>query len=156
MVALKTISITDDNVKDCIELEVSPEQESFVAHNAISLAHAYIATKRDRVVCPYAIYASGTMVGFIMYQYMPAVADDYSCYFLWRFMIDKNHQGKGYGRQALAQVLDIIRQKPHGSADFCATTYNMENSVARELYKSFGFIETDQVEGDEVSARLPI
>ena len=89
MVELRRISITDDNVKECIELEVTPEQRKFVAHNATSLADAYIWNKRWGWVCPNAIYVDGVMVGFAMYQFLSGQDEDYGdtyggdAYYLW-------------------------------------------------------------------------
>jgi len=40
MIELKEISILDDNMKECIALEVLPEQDDFVASNSYSLAEA--------------------------------------------------------------------------------------------------------------------
>jgi len=41
MVELRKISILDKHVKECIELDVTPEQRTFIAHNATSLGQAY-------------------------------------------------------------------------------------------------------------------
>ena len=72
MIELKPISIISDNVKECIELEVAPEQTRLVSHNAESLAHAYVTNSPrglgSRAVA-YAIYAGDKMVGFVMYGY---------------------------------------------------------------------------------------
>ena len=37
-------------------------------------------------------------------------------YLIWRFMIDKKYQGKGYGKEALQLALDYIRTFPVGEA----------------------------------------
>jgi len=39
------------------------------------------------------------------------------CYYIWRILIDKNHQGKGYGKQAIAKIIEEIKTMPHGKAD---------------------------------------
>jgi len=163
MVELRKISILDDNIRECIELDVTPEQRGFVAHNATSLGHAYSWNARYNedggYAVPYAIYADGAMVGFVMYGYIKQVHDDTygeDCYFFWRFMLDKSQQSKGYGRQAMTQILDEIRQMPYGKADYCYTSYEPENAVAKRLYESFGFVETGQVDDGENIARLKL
>jgi len=146
-------------MKECIELEVTPEQRDFVAHNAESLGEAYARMKTGKSAAPRAIYANGVMVGFIMYKFMINELEDIygeACYYLWRLMVDQNHQNKGYGRQALAQLLDEIRQMPSGKVDYCYTSYTPENVVAKRLYESFGFVETGQVDDGENVARLKI
>jgi len=77
-------------------------------------------------------------------------------YFFWRFMIDKNHQGKGYGKTALAQVIDIIKTtKPLGEANWLYTSVVPE-SPARNLYLNAGFVETGDVDEGENVMRMQI
>jgi diamine N-acetyltransferase len=159
MIELKKISITDNNMKECIELEVSPEQTRFVAHNAVSLGQAYAANKRGGCAVPYAIYEEDLMVGFVMYGYLRQEIDDTfgeDCYYFWRLMIDKDHQRKGYGKQAVKRILDEVKRKPIGAADHIYISYEPENTVAQTLYKSFGFEETGQIDDGELVARLRI
>ena len=78
-------------------------------------------------------------------------------YLIWRFMIDKNHQKKGYGTRAMELALEFIRTFPCGKAEYCWLSYNPENEVARRLYRSFGFEEMEMPEGwDEVPAVLKL
>ena len=81
-------------------------------------------------------------------------------YCLWRFMIDKRYQGKGYGKKAMQLALDYIRTFPCGKADTCWLSYEPENEVAKKLYTSFGFIEQPQFykgkEGEEMPAFLKL
>jgi len=161
MIELRKITILDGNMKECIDLEVTSEQEDFVAHNVYSLGQAYILNKKGigSVATTYAIYANGAMVGFVMYGYLEKEYDDTygeDCYFFWRFMMDKSHQGKGYGRQVLAQILGEIRQMPNGKVDYCYTSYEPTNVVAKKLYESFGFVETGQIDDGENIARLKL
>ncbi|MCL2621341.1 MAG: GNAT family N-acetyltransferase [Defluviitaleaceae bacterium] len=152
MIELRPISILSDNVKECIELELAPEQISLVSHNAESLAHAYIANSPrgfgSRAVA-YAIYADDKMVGFVMYGYfMPEYDDDCNTgkphYHFWRFMVDKNHQGKGYGRAVLTKIIEEVRTKPCGEAEIFYTSYEPDNPI-QKLYHGLGFEETGQV-----------
>ena len=53
-------------------------------------------------------------------------------YEIWRFMIDKCYQGRGYGREALKHALDFIRTWPCGKAEFCWISYEPENEIARK------------------------
>ncbi len=78
-------------------------------------------------------------------------------YLIWRFMIDGRHQKKGYGQEAMRLALDYIRTFPCGKAGCCWLSYEPENEVARKLYRSFGFEETDRPDGwDEVPAVLKL
>lgn len=82
----------------------------------------------------------------------PAIAHDSYC--IWRLMIDRNHQGKGYGTQALRLALDYIRTLPCGPARTCFLSYEPENTTAKKLYYRFGFRETGEMDGNEVVAAL--
>ena len=38
---------------------------------------------------------------------------------------------------------------PCGKAEYCWLSYEPENTVAKELYLSYGFIETSDMDGEE-------
>ncbi|WID97217.1 GNAT family N-acetyltransferase [Bosea vestrisii] len=90
--------ITGETVRTICELEPHEAQSGFVAPNAVSIAQAHF--NPDAVF--WAIYAGDEPVGFIMWR----PEDDGASCFLWRFMIDGRHQGKGYGREAIALWLE--------------------------------------------------
>ena len=75
---------------------------------------------------------------------------------LWRIMVDKNYQGKGYAKQAAAKILDEIKTKPYGEANYIYTSYKPTNIASKNLFASFGFAETGAMDGDELIARLAI
>jgi len=165
MIELKKISILDDNMKECIALDVLPEQDNFVASNAISLAEAYYENKafaekgEGNIAVPYAVYENGKMVGFAMYGYFPPDDDDDSysrdehIYYFWRLLIDKNHQGKGIGRETIRQVMEEIKSKPYGEANYCYVSYEPTNIASKTAFASYGFEEDGRVIDGEVVAR---
>lgn len=61
-----------------------------------------------------------------------------------RFMIGKQHQGKGYGKQAVIEFLD--RFKAQHDADKIYISVSLDNPVARKLYSNIGFEETKEIE----------
>ena len=153
--------ITVKNVRDILELSVSEDQKKFVATNTESLIEAFCAITGEGVALPFGIYDDAVPVGFTMVGYSdydwedaPAIAWD--SYSIWRFMIDQRHQGKGYGKAALAAVLDYIRTYPCGKASYCLLSYEPENEVAKRLYHSFGFRENGEMDGDEIVAVLKL
>ena len=136
--------ITRENYRACAWLEVAPEQERFVASNAYSLAQACYELE----CTPLVIYAGDTMVGFAMYALDP---DDHK-YWIYRLMIDAAHQGKGYGRAAMKLLIEDIRRLP--GCDEIGISYVPENSGAKHLYASLGFVESGEVIENETVARL--
>lgn len=150
--------ITYDNFDDCIKLETKDEQKGYVARNVYSLAEAYVAlTNNECIPMPYAIYEDDTIVGFIMLSYNKANKDNAEdTYWVWRLMIDKNHQGKGYGRETVKKALELIKTFPYGKASAVSISYEPENVAAKTLYASFGFKETGKIEYGEMIAKLAL
>ena len=104
MIRLEKIS--SKNVWDLLKLDVSEEQKSFVAANDVSVIEAYLAVTSGGHAFPFGIYDGDLPVGFCMIGYgtddswedAPAVAKD--SYNIWRLMIDRRYQGRGYGKAA--------------------------------------------------------
>lgn len=143
MVTLR--EITKDNYEECLSLSVAENQKGFVSSTAYSLAQAWVYRDTDY---PFAVYADETMVGFVMLGYYELKEQ----YTLWKIMIDKEHQNRGYGREALR--LGIRFPVDSFGAKEIYTAYESSNSVARDLYRSFGFRETGEVAGNDVEMRL--
>ena len=134
--------IDESNFLDAFHLTLAPGQEAFVSHPIRSLAQAYVYYHQ---CTPFGIYARDRMVGYVMviYDY------DEETYNIWHMMIDKEEQGKGYGKAALQKVLGYIREKPFGSSDRVLLTCHRDNRVAYRLYRELGFTETSRSDGDE-------
>jgi len=170
MIELRKISILDDNMKECIELDFLPEQAGFVADNSVSLAEAYDTNKayaetgKGDIAVPYAAYENEKMVGFAMYGYFPPGDEDDDgvyCtkehhYYFWRLLVDKNHQGRGIGRGIVRQIMDEIKTKPCGPADYCYVSYEPTNIASKTTFASYGFEEDGRVFDGETVARIRI
>lgn len=141
MITLK--EITRDNFWDCISLEVASEQSDFVASNAVSIAQSKVQPE----CIPLAVYDDDLMVGFVMY----CIDEDDGEYWIYRVMIDKNQQSKGYGKKAMELLLDKIKEDKTHSKIFLGVH---KESFAVNLYKSFGFEFNGQVFGSEHIMRL--
>lgn len=159
---LKLEKVTGKNVWDILRLSVLDEQKSFVASNDISIIEAYTSITGNGYADPFGIYNDDIAVGFLMIGYD---TDDYwenppriakNNYNLWRLMIDKDYQYKGYGKTAVKLALDFIRTTPCGKAEYCWLSYEPENTVAKEIYRSFGFTETGEMDEEEIIAVLKL
>lgn len=159
---LKLEKVNGKNVWDILNLKVAKSQREFVASNEFSIIEAYTAITANGYAFPFGIYRDDTPVGFLMVGFdvddywddAPAIAK--GNYNLWRLMIDEKHQGKGYGREAVRLALDFVRTMPCGRAEYCWLSYEPENVAARELYRSFGFVETGEYDGEEMIAILEL
>ena len=151
---LRLERITNDNVYDILKLRVRKDQKGFVAENKFSIVHAYLALEEGTPVFPFAIFYGKKPVGFLMIGYDIFAHNDKvdhrfdwflrDSYIIWRLMIDKRYQGRGYGREAMNLALDFVRSLPCGQAEYCWLSYEPENEVARRLYQSLGFQEVPE------------
>lgn len=137
MVSLR--EITKQNFWDCVSLEVAEDQQEFVTSNAVSLAQS----KYQPECIPLGIFADDEMVGFAMY----CIDEDDGEYWIYRMMIDKKYQGKGYAKKALELLADIIMKDKSRHKIFLGV--HKESTAAVALYSGFGFKFTGQVFGSE-------
>lgn len=138
--------ITAETVRAVCRLEVHPDQTGFVAPNAVSIAQAHFEPK----AWFRAVYAGDEPVGFAMLY----VDTEKPEYFLWRFMIAGEHQGKGYGRRALNRVVEHVRALP--GARELRSSYVPGDRGPRDFYLRYGFEETGEVDEGEHVIRLEL
>lgn len=94
-------SVDRNNFRDILKLSVGEGQEHFVATNAYSLSQA----KAQPECVPFAIYDGETLVGFCMYGMDVGDRE----YWIYRLMIDRAYQSRGYGREALSLLLERLQ-----------------------------------------------
>lgn len=160
VIPMELRKVDDKNLWQIIKLSVKEDQKHFVATNTQSILQAYTTITSGGVALPFGLYEEDELVGFVMFGYDGYEEGDpeyiRGSYGLWRFMIDENHQGKGYGRKAMEACLDYIRTLPCGEAEYCWLSYEPENTAAKKLYNFFGFQETGDVAGGEVISLLKL
>jgi diamine N-acetyltransferase len=75
-------------------------------------------------------------------------------WFLWRLLIDVEHQGRGYGREAVRLVADIVRDN---GAPELLTSYGQGEGGPEEFYRRVGFKPTgDLAEKGEIIVALDL
>ena len=154
--------VNGKNIWEITKLQVSESQKGFVAANDVSIIEAYTTITANGFAFTFGIYDGEIPVGFIMIGYdvddhwdnPPYIAR--GNYSLWRLMIDENYQKKGFGREAVALGLDFIKSFPCGKSEYCWLSYEPENEVARQLYRSYGFVETGDMVSGEIIAVLKL
>jgi diamine N-acetyltransferase len=135
--------ISDDNRAAVANLRVAPGQERFVATVTKSFTDAAAA---ERYPFMRAIYVGDEPVGFLMV----AEDDDPTAawpHFLWRFLIDARHQGRGYGRAALDLLTAHVRTRPGG--DRLGTSAVPGDGSPIGFYRRYGFRPTGEVHDGE-------
>ena len=148
-----TLHPVDDTNRDAVLALSVREDQPFVAPNDWSLKQAEeTEAKAPGVARPFAIYADDKLVGFTMFAFDPSEEDEEDKYWLWRFMIDQNEQGKGYGQGAMAEIIKYFRDN---GADRLYLSTEPENEVGVHVYHKFGFKETGVIEeGEAVMMRM--
>jgi diamine N-acetyltransferase len=144
-----TVTLHDvvaDDRRDLLDLRVARDQRTFVGPVANYLAICLLDMKWQ----PLAIRADAELVGFVMWSRSPFDGS----YWIGGFQIDRLHQRRGQGRSALIALIEALRAKP--GCHEIVLTYLPGNEVARRLYASLGFLESDEMLEDEVVARLGV
>lgn len=132
-----------ENWRACTALEVDEPQQHFVVPVANYLA---LCAYGDSPWHPLAVRVGEEIVGFVMWGVDPA---DES-FWIGGLVIDRRYQRRGYGRAVVEALLERAVSEGHETA---ALSYEPQNTVARSLYASMGFIETGEFDDDEAVAR---
>ena len=145
--------LTNDNFIGVMNLEVAENQKKFVAPNSVSMAVCHFskyATMRG-------IFYGDEPVGFMMLADPVSGEEEFNgMYFLWRLMIDKNQQGKGYGRNS-TEIDNGLREKSTRCRLSCIPVMNLGEYGPEKFYlDKMGFEKTGKMLGDEVMIRIKL
>ena len=138
--------LTRENLWPVVDIKLHPEQEGHVEVNVASIANAYV----EPTFVPLVIYAGEEPVGFCMYGQHPVTGG----WWVIRLMIDRDHQGKGYGRTAMEQVIEMMIDRT--GCEEIITSFVPANAVASSLYTSLGFRPTGEWEDGEPLVALSV
>ncbi|WP_404340153.1 GNAT family N-acetyltransferase [Pseudoalteromonas mariniglutinosa] len=144
--AITLEQVNNSNYEAVCDLEVTDEQQHYVASNMWSLVESHY---NQGYTCR-AIYRDGELVGFFMWVLESPVKVS-----IWRFMVDKCYQQTGIGRAALALALrEIKAAKQLKEIEIC---YHPHNPVVKDFYSSFGFQEVGlDEEGEDMLAIIKL
>ena len=144
--------VTIENWRELIKLKVREDQNGFVASNLYSIAESQFGFKDEGHwdFYPFGAYVGDEPVGFVMYCFN----FNHSRFqaFIMRLMVDEKHQGKGYGREIMQQVMGVFCTKEE--VKNVGISYEPHNEAARKLYASLGFVEPGEMLDDETFAVL--
>ena len=136
--------VTAETVRAVCYLSVAPDQRRLVASNAESIAEAYFSEE----AWFRAVYADETPVGFVMLYDDPREPR----YYLWRFMVAAEQQGKGYGRRAMELLIEHVKTRP--GAEELLVGYVPGKGSPEGFYRGLGFEPTGEIHEGEVMLRL--
>ncbi|TFH07186.1 MAG: GNAT family N-acetyltransferase [Candidatus Atribacteria bacterium] len=138
--------ITEANFVEAMRLEVAPEQKSFVASNAASIAQS----KFHNFLECCGIYDEDVMIGFCAFGKNP---DDGTAWIV-RFMVGAQFQRKGYGASGLRALIAHMLETYDCTSIFLDV--GPDNDAARKLYEGAGFVDTGEVRGKSMVYRLDL
>jgi RimJ/RimL family protein N-acetyltransferase len=149
--------VTEEMVRPLLRLTPGAIGERMVATNAVSLAQAAYSAN----AVPHAIVVDDVPVGFIM-LYDPTIdaalaakhGEPADAVQLWRLMIDFQRQGRGYGEAAILEAVRYAATRP-GVTQMRLSYVPMEGN-ASPFYRSLGFVETGEKDGDEIVMAQPL
>lgn len=146
--------ITEDNSASVLALRTTPEQGQFVSSVAGSL--------REAAEYPHAnpwfraVYADEEPVGFVMLSWdvEPQPPEINGPWFLWKLLIDHRQQGKGYGREVVRQIVELVRGE--GAAELLTSHSTGEGGPAG-FYARLGFVPRGDLDpAGEIILRLAL
>jgi len=141
--------VTRENWLDVIDLEISKEQEAYVALNSESIAASHFY---DHYINR-AIYCDDQVVGFLQY-YQEIDEGLPNEYYIAQFMVDLKLQGQGIGSKATKLAIAEISQIPE--CKIISILYMPGHHVMRRFYQRFGFEVTEEDEKDGVVMELKV
>lgn len=143
------------NLSEILDVKVLPYQEKYVAPNAVTVAQFHY----EPSAWMRGLWDGDTAVGLIA-MINPSVespsfeeGDPDDGGYLWRLMIGVDHQGKGYGRQAMQVAFDQARA--WGFDKLYTSTVQGENSP-QPFYEKLGLSVTGRMVCNEVEMVGPI
>ena len=143
--------LTDENRAVLEALRIEPSQERFV--NTVSEALLEAQEEPGGRAIQFGLYDDDTPVGFVMIS-DEVDGPDYIAHYLWKLLIDRDRQRKGYGTAALDLVSTYFRER--GNAEMWTTAGEGDGGPI-PFYERYGFEQTgDIVFDNEVLLRLDL
>jgi diamine N-acetyltransferase len=125
-------------------MTILPEQENFVAPNGVTMGEALFEPGSE----VFSIWQDETAVGLLAiidFSHPDAIlhpGEDPSSLYVWRLLIDEDHQRRGYGTFALNFAKQMMHDK--GLTAVFITSVDKPGS-AIPLYEGQGFVRTGRI-----------
>ena len=140
------VPVDKSNWVKCYRLELHPEQVGNLATNLETIAQS--AFEEHFILrC---IMKGEKVVG--MLAWCPEVDEPIEgLFWLFRLMIEKSEQGKGYGRRAVELAIDEMKARGATAIRISCKPHNL---VAKSCYLSIGFKEIGVLDDDDLLFEL--
>ena len=139
-IAIRPIEDDRDLWYAVVECRLAPEQEELVNPAGFSIGRAYLDPDSN---VPCIIWKGGERIGYIVLRrWRGSIANS------WSYFLDKNYQGKGWGKVAAQLAVQILHAADPGIAIKLST--EKDNLKAQKLYQSIGFRHNGEMDGDDL------
>ncbi|MGU7920326.1 GNAT family N-acetyltransferase [Streptococcus suis] len=139
--------VNKDNFEAVLQVQLAPEDQRRVASVEYSLAQAWLY-REDGHLLPYAVKSGQKVVGFVLLS----IQEDKS-YYVWRLLIDKKYQNRGYGKEVIRQILVLAKEDT--LCQKVTMNYVIGNHKMRYILEKLGF-QSVGLEGQEMKMELII
>jgi RimJ/RimL family protein N-acetyltransferase len=146
MIILKEITMLSDNMKECLALDISINEDEFPNTPATMMATPiiYMQMGKGEKVRTLAIYEDDTMIGVTQYKkYVDEIPFKIPCYRLHSVLLDNKYLGKGYEEKALRVLIDELQANRNPDVKKIFASYQKEDLERKNIFKNLGFKETD-------------
>lgn len=152
--------VNKDDCKQIVEMQLFERQEEYVMPFVDSLAQSYSDLFEEDITVTYVLGNGEKPVGLVELCYVqgkefPKLKDK-MVYELFRILVDKKYQKKGYGTKAVQLFLDYVKDKPLGEADDIVVSVVEGNDAALKIYERFGFENIGKDEYEHIALRRKI
>jgi len=97
------------------------------------------------------VYDDGVPVGFVMIAWdVPPTDGLIGPWFLWKLLIDRDHQRRGYGQAVLDLIVQIVRE--NGGTELF-TFYTDRPGGPGPFYARLGFVPTGEHQGEVLAVK---
>ncbi len=141
---IELVEVTKDNWRDVAAVEPLPDQARFVAPVTRYLCLGLFDGEWHSL----GVVDGERTVGHVMWAFDP----DEDAHWIGGVVIDAAEQGRGVGRATVLALIEWLRRRE--DARHFALSYLPDNTTARHLYRSLGFVETGEMADDEIVARM--
>ena len=145
--SVELVEVDADNADDWARLKTHYSQEEYVASMLRTYRDAlFPETVDDVVTVPWlrGISADGSPAGFMMASTTYGLND--GCWYLWRLLIDRMHQRRGIGAQAMGLLVESLRA---GAVPRLFTSCGEGPGSPRRFYDGLGFRPTGSIVDDD-------
>ncbi|MGY3704652.1 hypothetical protein BW731_07880 [Vagococcus martis] len=130
MISLKPVN--EMNFNDTISLSLHDYQQNYVVSVVYSIAQCYIYRDNNDVF-PFLIEFNNKPIGFILLD------EDLNKkeLLIWRLIIDKHEQGKGYAKKIIKYVISLLKEI--NTYDYVTINSVEENEIMLSVINSLDF-----------------